>query len=119
MSPFPSSRLSVSSQSLGKVRHPIDHNSIALKLVEMQNHFLSPHIGHPSNAVGLKAVESLFQYAIPACRRAGIPAVYLNWGLTEQDVEVISPTIVKDFAADVNSASICYCWLKFTEQRRM
>lgn len=80
----------------------IDPSKTVLVVVDLQNYFLSPLIGRPSDAVGLKAVEQLLHYAIPACRKAEIPVVWLNWGLTEQDIEEMPPTIVKGFAVDVN-----------------
>ena len=80
----------------------IDPSKTALVVVDLQNYFLSPLIGRPRDAVGLEAVERLSQYAIPACRKAKIPVLWLNWGLTEQDIEKMPPTIVKGFAADVN-----------------
>jgi nicotinamidase-related amidase len=52
--------------------------------------------------VAMKVVDELLKYAIPACRKAGIPIVWLNWGLTEQDINEMPPTIVKGFAADSN-----------------
>jgi len=80
----------------------IDPAKTALVIVDMQNYFLSPSLGRPSDSVALKAVENLLKIAIPACRKAGIPIVWLNWGLTEQDIEEMPPTIIKGFAADNN-----------------
>lgn len=80
----------------------IDPSKTALVVVDLQNYFLSPLIGRPRDAVGLEAVKQLLQYAIPACRKAEIPVLWLNWGLTEQDIEEMPPTIIKGFAADVN-----------------
>jgi hypothetical protein len=50
----------------------------------------------------MKVVDKLLAYAIPACRKAGIPIVWLNWGLTQQDIDEMPPTIVRGFAADNN-----------------
>ncbi len=80
----------------------IDPTKTALVVIDLQNYFLSPHIGRPSDAVGLKVVDKLLQHAIPACRKAGMPVVWMNWGLTEQDIEEMPPTIVQGFATDNN-----------------
>lgn len=80
----------------------IDPSKTALVVIDLQNYFLSPLIGRPHDTVALKAVDQLLQYAIPACRKAEIPIVWLNWSLTEQDIEEMPPAIIKGFAADVN-----------------
>ena len=80
----------------------IDPVKTALVVVDMQNYFLSPCLGRPSDAVGMEVVDKLLNSAIPACRKAGIQIVWLSWGLTEDDIEEMPPTIVKGFAADDN-----------------
>lgn len=71
-------------------------------VVDLQNYFPSPLIGRPTDAVRLKAVYQRLQYAIPACRKAEMAILWLNWGLTEQDIEEMPPTIIGGFSADVN-----------------
>ena len=85
-----------------KARVAIDPAKSALVIVDLQNYFLSPSLGRPVDAFGLKAVDKLLQYAIPACRKVGIQIVWLNWGLTEQDIDEMPLTIVNGFAADNN-----------------
>jgi hypothetical protein len=85
-----------------KARVAIDPAKTALSVVDLQNYFLSPCLGRPSDASGLKVVDKLLRYAIPACRKAGIQIVWLSWGLTQQDIDEMPPTIVKGFAADNN-----------------
>lgn len=86
-----------------KGRAAIDPAKTALVVVDLQNYFLSPLVGRPSDSVGMKVgVDVLLEHAIPARRKAGIPIVWLGWGLTEQDIEEMPPTIVKGFAADTN-----------------
>ncbi|KAL9607124.1 MAG: hypothetical protein Q9167_007933 [Letrouitia subvulpina] len=80
----------------------IDPTKTALVVIDLQNYFLSPLIDRPPDAVGLKVVDKLLQHAIPACRKAGIPVVWMNWGLTEQDIEEMPPTIVQGFSLDDN-----------------
>jgi nicotinamidase-related amidase len=77
----------------------IDPAKTALVVVDLQNYFLSPLLGRPPESLGTKAVDRLVKYAIPACRKASIPIVWLNWGLTEQDIEEMPPAILRGFAA--------------------
>ena len=80
----------------------IDPAKTALVVVDLQNYFLSPAVGRPRDGTAMKVVDKLLQYAIPACRKADIPVVWLEWGLTEQDIEEMPPTIVRGFTADNN-----------------
>ncbi|KAI0813341.1 Isochorismatase-like protein [Xylaria sp. FL0064] len=80
----------------------IDPSKSALVVVDLQNYFLSPALGRPSESVGLGVTGRLLKHAIPACRKAGIPVVWLCWGLTTEDIDDMPPTIVKGFAADTN-----------------
>ena len=75
----------------------IDPSKTALVVIDMQNYFLSPLLGRPSNSVGLGIVDKLLRTAIPACRKADIPILWLGWGLTEQDIEEMPPSIVRGF----------------------
>lgn len=80
----------------------IDPSKTALVVVDLQNYFLSPSLGRPTSGVGMDVVNQLLRVAIPACRKAGIPILWLNWGLTEKDIDEMPPTIVRGFAADDN-----------------
>lgn len=83
-------------------RVTIDPFKTALVVVDLQNYFLSPLLGRPADSDGLNVVDALLAHAIPACRNASIPIVWLGWGLTEQDIQEMPPTIIKGFAADTN-----------------
>ncbi|KAH7131265.1 Isochorismatase-like protein [Dactylonectria macrodidyma] len=80
----------------------VDPAKTALVVVDLQNYFLSPLLGRPKEGIGIDLVGRLLNQAIPACRKAGIPIVWLGWGLTQEDVDVMPPAIVKGFAADAN-----------------
>ena len=80
----------------------IDPIKSALVIVDLQNFFLSPCLGRPPDGVAMKVMHELLKHAIPACRKANIPIVWLNWGLTEQDIEEMPPTIIKGSYADSN-----------------
>jgi hypothetical protein len=51
-------------------RAMIDPTKTALVVIDMQNYFLSPAFGRPSDSLGLQVVERLTEQAIPACRKA-------------------------------------------------
>ncbi|USW52764.1 Putative isochorismatase [Septoria linicola] len=74
----------------------IDPAKSALIIVDMQNYFLSPALGR-SKGAGHAAVDQLIQHAIPAARKAGIRVVWVNWGLTEQEVKEMPPAIKRAF----------------------
>ncbi|KAI1284119.1 Isochorismatase-like protein [Xylaria sp. FL0933] len=80
----------------------IDPSKSALVVIDLQNYFLSPALGRPSESVGLAVTGRLLRHAIPACRKAGMPVVWLCWGLTAEDIDDMPPTIVRGFAADTN-----------------
>jgi nicotinamidase-related amidase len=74
----------------------------ALVIIDLQNYFLSPALHRPANSLGLQVVEKLKKEAIPACRKAGIPILWLGWGLTPEDIQAMPPTIVRGFSLDNN-----------------
>lgn len=80
----------------------IDPAKTALVVVDLQNCFLSPLLGRPPESLGLRVTDQLVQKAIPACRRAGIPIVWLGWGLSDDDLDILPPTIIRDFSLDTN-----------------
>ncbi|KPI39325.1 Peroxyureidoacrylate/ureidoacrylate amidohydrolase RutB [Cyphellophora attinorum] len=69
----------------------------ALVIIDMQNFFLSPQLGRPSDSKGLKAQQQLLKYAIPAARKAGIRIIWCNWGLTDDDMKLMNPATFRAF----------------------
>ncbi len=69
----------------------------ALVIIDMQNFFLSKYLGRPANGAGNKAAQRLLDTAIPAARRAGIQIIWLNWGLTDRDIEEMPPSTRRAF----------------------
>lgn len=63
----------------------------------MQNFFLSTYLGRPADGAGNKAAQRLLDTATPAARRAGIRIIWINWGLTDRDIEGIPPSIRRAF----------------------
>ncbi|KAF2651601.1 Isochorismatase hydrolase [Lophiostoma macrostomum CBS 122681] len=80
----------------------LDPTKTALVIVDLQNYFLSPALGRPADSAGLQVVEKLKTVVIPACRKAGITILWLEWGLTQKDIDKMPPTLVKGFAQDSN-----------------
>lgn len=74
----------------------ISPQKTALVIIDMQNFFLCPALGRPRGA-GHDAEEALLQYAIPAARKAGIQIVWVTWGLTEEDLDAMPPTVLRSF----------------------
>ncbi|KAF2875055.1 Isochorismatase-like protein [Massariosphaeria phaeospora] len=68
----------------------------ALVIVDMQNFFLSALYGREQGN-GHTACSELITHAIPAARKAGIRIVWLNWGLTEQDIQEMPPAVTRAF----------------------
>ncbi|KAM3416162.1 hypothetical protein BST61_g7770 [Cercospora zeina] len=74
----------------------VDPAKSALIIIDMQNYFLSPALGR-SKGAGHAAAEQLIKYAIPAARKHGIRVVWVNWGLTEQEIERLPPAVKRAF----------------------
>lgn len=75
----------------------VDPAKTALVIIDMQNFFLSPCMGRPADGKGIKACDQLLEHAIPAARKAGIRVVWLNWGLTDEDIEAMPPATLRAF----------------------
>lgn len=75
----------------------VDPKKTALVVIDMQNFFLSPDLGRSETSNGLKASDALISKAIPASRRAGIQVIWLNWGLTQEDIDDMPPATLRAF----------------------
>lgn len=69
----------------------------ALVIIDMQNFFLSPALGRPERSAGLEAAQKLLETGIPAAREKGIRVIWVNWGLTEEEVETMPPGVARAF----------------------
>ena len=92
--PSPKSSIPLSTTTTSIIISP--HKS-ALVIVDMQNFFLSTYLGRPADGAGNKAAQRLLDTAIPAARRAGIRIIWLNWGLTDNDIEGMPPSTRRAF----------------------
>lgn len=82
----------------------VDPKKTALVIIDMQNFFLSPQLGRSKDSKGLKAQANLLKYAIPAARKAGIRIVWLNWGLTEEEIEIMPAATLRAFGFETVAA---------------
>ncbi|KAL1981573.1 hypothetical protein VTN96DRAFT_2452 [Rasamsonia emersonii] len=72
----------------------------ALVIIDMQNFFLSPALrggGQQQPSPGIQAANKLLSTGIPAARKHGIRVVWVNWGLTDAEVETMPPAVMKAF----------------------
>lgn len=86
-------------------RVAVDPNKSALVIVDMQNFFLNPQLGRPTTSNGLNACNQLIKHAIPACREAGIQIIWLNWGLSKEDLTMMPPAVMRAFGFDTRKPS--------------
>lgn len=82
----------------------VDPAKTALVIIDMQNFFISPCLGRSRDSNGMKANEKLLKHAIPACRKAGIRVIWLNWGLTQEDIDKMPPATLRAFGFVETSA---------------
>ncbi|KAI1152463.1 isochorismatase [Nemania diffusa] len=58
----------------------------ALVIVDFQN-----LVALEAPNANTRAEETVLKYAVPAARKAGIQVVWLNWGLTQEDLDNLNP----------------------------
>jgi nicotinamidase-related amidase len=75
----------------------VDPAKSALVIIDMQNFFLSPALGRSTDSPGHRACAQLTTRAIPAARRAGLRIVWVNWGLTDDEVREMPPGVKRAF----------------------
>ncbi|CAF1270379.1 unnamed protein product [Adineta ricciae] len=81
----------------------IDPTRTALIIIDMQNFFIHPSVrSHPA---GLVACEQLLRFAIPAARKSGIQVIWLNWGLTDDDIHQAPPSLKRAFSRGLTTES--------------
>ncbi|KAK4690535.1 hypothetical protein P7C71_g6277, partial [Lecanoromycetidae sp. Uapishka_2] len=93
-SPDPNASISLATTTTSIVISP---PKSALVIIDMQNFFLSTYLGRPADGAGNKAAQRLLDTAIPAARKAGVQIIWLNWGLTGEEVEVMPPSTRRAF----------------------
>ncbi|KAK5118362.1 hypothetical protein LTR62_002876 [Meristemomyces frigidus] len=81
----------------------LDPAKSALVIIDMQNFFLSEAFGRKKDGSGHAALKRLVEVAVPAARKAGIRVVWLNWGLTDDEVRSMPPAVTRAFGFEVMS----------------
>ncbi|MCJ1244648.1 hypothetical protein MMC30_001847 [Trapelia coarctata] len=69
----------------------------ALVIIDMQNFFLSTSLGRSADGAGNMAGQCLLRAGIPAARKAGIRIIWLNWGLTDEEIDDMPPSTRRAF----------------------
>ena len=92
--PSPSSSITLATTTTPIIISP---PKSALVIIDMQNFFISTSLGRPADGAGNKAAKCLVETAIPAARKAGIRVIWLNWGLTDSDIETMPPSTRRAF----------------------
>ncbi|MCJ1321087.1 hypothetical protein MMC15_006431 [Xylographa vitiligo] len=82
--PSPKSSIKLSTTTSSVLISP---SLTALVVIDMQNFFISTCLGRPVDGAGNIAGRCLLNTAIPAARKAGIRVIWLNWGLTNEEIE--------------------------------
>jgi len=72
----------------------------AMVIIDMQNFFLSAAMGR-SRGEGHEAEDVLLKVGIPAARKAGIQIVWLTWGISEQGLQTLPPTVWRIFGWEI------------------
>ena len=78
----------------------VDPAKSALVIIGMQNFFLHRGLGRAKGA-GHRAVDELVQHAIPAARKAGIRVLWVNWGLTQEEIDDMPPALKRAFGFEM------------------
>ena len=74
----------------------------ALVIIDMQNFFLSPALGRSIDGAGNVAGRNLVETAIPTARKAGIRIIWLNWGLTDAEIDKMPPSTQRAFGFEAS-----------------
>ncbi|MCJ1352809.1 MAG: hypothetical protein MMC33_002793 [Icmadophila ericetorum] len=74
----------------------------ALVIIDMQNFFISTDLGRLADGAGNKAKKQLIEVAIPAARKAGIRIIWLNWGLTDEEIDEMPPSTRRAFGFEAS-----------------
>ncbi|KAF9457071.1 Isochorismatase hydrolase [Collybia nuda] len=78
----------------------IDTKASAMVIIDMQNFFLHPELRrHPT---GLACVDSILS-VLPIIRSSGIKVLWVNWGLTEHELQTIPPSLCRSFRKNGHS----------------
>lgn len=73
----------------------IDPTKTALVIIDMQNCMLDKALNPAAAPAVYEAQDAILRYAVPAARKLGLQIIWLNWGLTEEDLTSMPPGEVR------------------------
>ncbi len=74
-----------------------DPAKTALVIVDMQNFSISTALGNDHEEAYFAAQDVLLKLGIPAARKLNLQVIWLNWGLTEEELKTITPGAARVF----------------------
>ena len=77
----------------------IDPERSGLLVIDMQNFFLHPTLR--SHEPGLAASKQLLHFVIPAARDMNMQVIWVNWGLTQEDIDQMPLGLQRAFRSDI------------------
>ena len=80
----------------------IDPTKTALLIIDLQNFTLSRALRANLPLEMFEAEERILRCGIPAARKAGIQIIWLNWGLTDEDLLLLPPQQFRVFGWSPN-----------------
>lgn len=80
----------------------IDPAKTALLIIDLQNFTLSQALRTDLPPEMFEAEKLIMNYGIPSARKAGIQIVWLNWGLTDEDLRSLPPQQFRVFGWSSN-----------------
>lgn len=87
----------------------IDPAKTALIIIDMQNYSMCKALRADTAVPAMfQAQDALLDYGIPAARRTEIQIIWLNWGLTEQDLHTMPPAALRVFGWQANIEALDY-----------
>jgi nicotinamidase-related amidase len=86
----------------------LDPAKTALVIIDMQNFAMSAALNADVPGAMYKAEDALVRYGIPAARALGFQVIWLNWGLSEDDLARVNPAEIRVFGFKANNAEADY-----------
>ncbi|EPQ52009.1 Isochorismatase hydrolase [Gloeophyllum trabeum ATCC 11539] len=90
--------ITIQTSSKGNSSIVIDLAKTGMVIVDMQNFFLHPELS-PSATAGRAAVAPTVETVL-ALRKAGVKILWVQWGLTPNDILGMPPSLLYGFASD-------------------
>jgi nicotinamidase-related amidase len=83
----------------------VDPAKTALLVIDMQNFSMSTALGNDVTEPLQRAEDAIQKLAVPAARKAGIQVIWLNWGLTEDELNALPPSVLRVFGWSAHNAT--------------